>query len=145
MFPTVIFNETTAQYSFSWAADLVQLCRLSFRRWNPCLICSIYFPATWQHFIDMVIVVDSQLPWFWAVGFWPLHTMMSLFKLLLRIIVHQGIKVSFGSMTQVGKAYGFMPYCATKQTFSQLCHVVPNIRRVTCCREYSHIQSIANL
>lgn len=62
-----------------------------------------------------------------------------------KIIVHQGKKVSFGSMTQVGEAYGFMPCCTAKQTFSQLCHEVPNIKRVACCRKHSYVQFIENL
>lgn len=51
----------TTQCSFRWAADLVQLCQMNFRLQNPCLICSVYFQAAWQRFIDIVAVVGSQL------------------------------------------------------------------------------------
>lgn len=83
-FPTVILNEMTAQCSFSWAADLVRLCQMNIRLQNPCLICFVYFQAARQLFIDIVAVVGSQLLWYWAVGFWPLCTVVSLFQLLLR-------------------------------------------------------------
>lgn len=125
-FSTVILNEMTAQCSFRWAADLVQLqLQVAKSMFNL-----FYFQAAQQHFIDIVAVVGSQLLWYWAVGFWPLCTVVSLFQLLLRKQLFIKAEGSVLTLWPAWERHTALSCCAAKQVFSQLCHETSAIGRV---------------
>lgn len=133
-------NERTAQCSFSWAAELeqfsdeLQMVESMFSLF--CLFLSHMATSHWRG--------DSA--WLTATVVWSsgvqasAHHEEPLPVVAQKIIVHEA-KGQFGLYDPRGKADGFVLGCYY-QTFIQLCHGAPYIRRVTCCREYSHIQFI---
>lgn len=134
-------NEMSAQNNFSWAAELeqfsdeLQMVKSMFSLF--CLFLSHMVTSHWcgdSCWLTATVVLEQ-----WGSGLCtPWGDSSSCCS---ENNCAWGKRSVFGSMTHMGRQKGFV-LCCYNQTFIQLCHGAPNIRRVTCCREYSHIQFI---